>query len=359
MPTDPTLSAALDPSLPAGDSGLGAPGVESSRPPQVRDAGGRFQTPGVASGDPPGGAQAADQMAAVPGQTDPPAVDGGTEAQAAPAPKFPPALMDIASQYLTPDEIERVPSTDMLMDVVQARIGRLSARSSAARPEGQSKPKPPAQPETAPALEIEDFALPDDEEDPQAPMTAVSKYLNDFKGTLLARINEQQGKITELERKLGQSAQQSQQVAAQQTAAGWDEVAKSVPGMVEQLGLFSAALAAPNSPNGRVWAEVAPLVKARMDAQGGSTGYADKQRALVEAWAMYRSLRQNQAQPGGSNGQAAYGGDGRPGVAVRGEPRFAAAPPGKKDMTLEEDHEFRLGQIRAARAQRGGANPFA
>jgi hypothetical protein len=295
-------------------------------------------------------------MAAVPDQTDPGAGDGGTGASAAPAPKFPPALMDIASQYLTADEIERVPSTDMLMDIVQGRIGRLSTRS---RSEGQSKPKPPVQSETAPALEIEDFALPDDEEDPQAPMTAVSRYLNDFKGTLLARINEQQGKITELERKLGQSAQQSQQVAAHQVAADWDEVAKSVPGMVEQLGLFSAALAAPNSPNGRVWAEVAPLVKARMDAQGGSTGYADRQRALVEAWAMYRSLHQNQAQPGGPNGQATYGGDGRPGVAVRGEPRFATAPPEKKDMTLDEDHAFRLGQIKAARAQRGGASPFA
>ena len=138
--------------------------------------------------------------------------------------------MDIASQYLTADEIERVPSTDMLMDIVQGRIGRLSTRS---RSEGESKPNPPAQPETAPALEIEDFALPDDEEDPQAPVTAVSKYLNDFKGALLAKVNEQQGKITELERKLGQSAQQSKQVAAHQVAVNWDEVAKSVPGMVK------------------------------------------------------------------------------------------------------------------------------
>jgi hypothetical protein len=263
--------------------------------------------------------------------------------------------MDIASQYLTPDEIESIPSTDMLMDVTQARIERLSARS---RPEGQTEPKAPAQPEAAPALEIADFAVPDDEgEDPQAPMTAASKYLNELKGALLARINEQQGKITELEKKLGQSAQQSQKVAAHQQAVDWDEVAKSVPGMVEQLGPFSAAVAAPNSPNGRAWAEVAPLVKARMDAQGGPAGYADRQRALAEAWAMYRSLHQNQAQPAGPNGQAAY--DGRPGVAVRGEPRFAAAPPGPKDMTLAEDHAYRLGQLQAARARRGGANPFA
>lgn len=343
MPTDPTLTA-IDPGLPSGDPGV--PTVEPSPPSQSRDADtGRFQSPVTVPQTPanqPGNAD-------LPVQNPDADTNADELASASPSqPKFPPALMDIASQYLTADEIERVPSTDMLMDIVQGRIGRLSARSSG---EGQSKPKPPAQPETAPALAIEDFALPDDGEDPQAPMTAVSKYLNDFKGTLLARINEQQGKITELERKLGQSAQQSQKVAAHQVAAGWDEAAKSVPGMVEQLGLFSAALAAPNSPNGRVWAEVAPLVKARMDAQGGSTGYADRQRALVEAWAMYRSLQQNQAQPGGPNG--------RPGVAVRGEPRFAAAPPGKKDMTLEEDHEFRLGQIRAARAQRGGASPFA
>lgn len=348
MPPDPT-STAIDPNLPPGDST-----VDPSRPPQLRDADtGRFQSPATVQQTP------VNQLGNADLPVQPPDADTNADELASAAqlqPKFPPALMDIAKQYLTPDEIERVPSTDMLVDIVQGRIGRLSARSPG---EERPKPKPPAQPEAAPALEIEDFSLPDDEEDPQAPMTAVSKYLNDFKGALLARINEQQGKITELERKLGQSARQSQQVAAQQTAAGWDEVAKSVPGMVEQIGLFSAAVVAPNSPRGRIWAEVAPLVKARMDAQGGSTGYADRQRALIDAWAMYQSLPQNQAQQGGPNGQAAYGGDGRPGVAVRGEPRFAAAPPGKKDMTLDEDHEYRLAQIRAARAQRGGASPFA
>jgi hypothetical protein len=201
-------------------------------------------------------------------------------------------------------------------------------------------------------LAIEDFALDLDGEageEVAKPVRELVSHVNKVKSALVEEIHKLRRQNAELTAGVMQSASAAQRAAVQQQTTFWDDVASSVPGLVEAVGRPSQALTSQDGPQGRAWSDLAPLISARAQSQSVPEHLIDFARATREAWAAYQVIDKN------GKGLDTRG---APGVAARPAPRRSAAPALKPNMTTEEDYNARLGALENAFAQAGG-NPFA
>lgn len=265
-------------------------------------------------------------------------------------PKFAPALIQAASQFLTEEEISSIPSAELLIEVMHGRANALrsqSARTTDQGGNGQVVPESIPSPEPE---KLDDFVLNLPEDDLSPEVTQQLKGLVEHFNMLKGSMNELHAQNAELKQGVRQSAEASKHVAQQQHAGFWDNLAAQVPGMVEAIGKPSTALTNDVTPQAKQWRDLAPLIAARVQAQGVPGDYTDFPKAINEAWAMYRSL----------NGNETTNSTGRPGVAVRGSQRLSSAPAPrpKEDMGVREEYEYRLSRMEALWHANNGRNPF-
>jgi hypothetical protein len=253
-------------------------------------------------------------------------------------PRFAPALMNVATQFLTEDEIASIPSATMLLDVVRGRAAQIPQQP-------QTAPQAPAgQPEPATGIEDFNLQLPEGEDELSPEIAEQLKGLTGYVNKLKAGMEELRTQNAEL-------TQGVQQSAKTQSANFWDDVAASVPGMIDAIGKPSAALVNNGTAQANQWSQLAPLIAARAQAQNVPQGMMDFNRAAKEAWSMYQTLNAN-TNPTGPNG--------RPGEAIRGAPRMSVSPrtAPKANMSVAEDYDYRLAKLEQAFAANGGQNPF-
>lgn len=275
------------------------------------------------------------------------------EAQPDPLAKFSPQLVDFArAAYLTDDQIAKFDDPSMLYDVVRGRAASMqpvqAPASTAAGPEAPQGAQPPT---VASDLVIEDLELEldaDFSEELAKPVKGLVDYVNKLKTNLVTEVHNLRKQNAELTAGVTQSASAAQRAVVQQQTTQWDQRASSVPGLVDAVGRPSQALGNPDSPQGQAWAELAPLIAARAQAQNVPEHLVDFGRATREAFAAYRAIGGNGKVPGPGSA---------PGMAVRPAARRSAAPAMKANMTIEEDHAARLANLENAFNQAGG-NPF-
>lgn len=271
------------------------------------------------------------------------------EQEPGPLDRFSPQLLDLARQaYLTDEQIGTFNDPSMLFEVVRARTTAMAAAPSAtAAVIGQPQPPPPVD-----ELAIDDFLLEIDEEggeDVGKPVKSLAAYVNKLKTDLVGEVQKLRKQNAELNASVTQSASAAQRSAVQQQATFWDQIATSVPGLVEAVGQPSSALSNLDSPQGREWSNLARLITAQAQSQGVPEHLIDFSRATREAWSAYRAI--------GTNGKNS---DPRsaPGMAARPALRRSAAPAQKENMTPQEDQAMRLSALENAFSAAGG-NPFA
>jgi len=254
------------------------------------------------------------------------------------APRFAPALMNVATQFLTEDEINSMPSANMLLDVVRGRM------ASIPQPPSQGVMQQSTAPPPSPGIEDFNLQLPEGDDELSPEIIEQLKGLTGYVNKLKASMEELRYQNAELSRGVQQSAHT-------QNANFWDEVAASVPGIVDAIGKPSVALVNRGTPQAKQWAELSPLIAARAQAQNVPQGMMDFGRAVKEAWSMYQALNGN-TTPTGTNG--------RPGEAIRSAPRMSVSPrtAPKANMSVAEDYEYRLARVEQAFAANGGRNPF-
>lgn len=282
-----------------------------------------------------------------------PATPSTTPPAAAPAqPKFSQNLIDLAkSVYYTDDQIAKFDDPSMLFDAVRGRAATMP------QPQPQYPPStPPSAQPVVPTFEPIKLDFGDDELAPEVVkhLRGLEAYTNT---TAKKAFDENQQLRQEMAKLYGmaqQSAVSNQQVADQQRAGFWDQVAAAVPGMVEAIGKPSQAMSRLGTPQADEWTEVAPFIAARAQAQRVPEQYIDYVKASQEAWTAYRAMKNNgYGSPHGSAPPA-----GLPGVAVRSSPRQSTAPTPSRSMTPQEDYAYRMAAMENAFQATGGQNPF-
>lgn len=256
------------------------------------------------------------------------------------APRFAPALMNVATQYLTEDEISSIPTATMLLDVVRGRVAQIPQQPGMSPQQETPAPKP------EPAAGLEDFnlKLPEGDDELSPEISEQLKGLTGYVNKLKASMEDLRVQNAELSRGVQQSAYT-------QNANFWDEVALSVPGMIDAIGKPSTALVNNGTSQATHWAKIAPLIAAQAQSQNVPQGMMDFKKAANEAWTMYQTLNKD-VKPTGTNG--------RPGEAIHGAPRMSVSPQTapQQNMSVKQDYEYRLGKLEQAWAANGGRNPF-
>lgn len=264
------------------------------------------------------------------------------DAAAEDAPRFAPAVMNVATQYMTQEEIDSTPNAAMVLDIVR---GRMAAVSQQATP--QEQPAPPPQDKPPSPTELDEFVLNLSEEEQEGLSPELAQSLKGLTGY----VNKLKGSLDKLHAQNMELSRGVQQSAQTQNAGFWDEIAASVPGMIDAIGKPSTALINNGTAQAGRWRELAPLIVARAQAQNVPQGMMDFSKAASEAWSMYQTLNGNTNTTGAN---------GRPGTAVRGAPRLSVSPrtAPKDNMSAAEDHEYRLAKLEQIFAANGGRNPF-
>jgi hypothetical protein len=288
-----------------------------------------------------------------------PVQQGVTGQAAAPslAVKFSQPLLDAArSVMLTDDQISSFNDPSLLFDVVRGRAASMQRQPATVQPvQPQYQPVVPA-----PAVEqpLPDFnlTLPEGELDPALVKTLkdLTAYANALKATVAKKLETIEGKNKTIEQTLQATAQSAAVAQQSEQARFWDEVASSIPGMVQAIGRPSVVSRSPQSAQGTAWAEVAPLIIARGQAQNVPPDFIDYQRAAAEAWDLYQHLGRNRNGAAG-NGQ---NGPNLPGQTIRGTSRQGTAAPSNRELSPQEDYNQRLAAFTEAWIAHNNQNPL-
>lgn len=301
-----------------------------------------------------------------------------------PPPKFSPQMMDQArAVQLTDEQIDSFDDPGLLWDVIQGRQAQITpppaapqtpqapvsqataGRATAGQVTGYNNLEPEAQPAVAsspvaslaePILEDFTLELDDDEVAPELakPVKALAEHVNKLKASLVKQVNELRAQNAELQLGVRDSAARAQVATTQQQAGMWDQIAESIPGMVDAIGKPSIAMAQAGSNNANAWSELAPFITARAQSQRVPEHLIDYPRAAREGWTAYQAVN------GNKNGQSSGNPNGLPGVAVRSASRTTTVTPpaSGEPLSVAEDHERRLASMENIIQQNGGVNPF-
>ena len=322
------------------------PPVEQTAAQRQRDAQGRFA------------GQAVSSDAAAPVVT--PA--------SAPQPKFAQNLMELArSVYYTDDQIAKFDDPALLFDAIRGRAATMQREAPpAAQPvprgygadQNQNMYAPsssvaaPPLPVAASPFEPLKLELSDDEVAPELAkhLRAMEAYTNKSIQKLDQENQALRQQLAQTQGAVQQSAVSAQQISVQQQSVFWDQIAATVPGMVEEMGKPSLAMMQPGSPQAKAWAEAAPHIAIRAQAQQMPEQYIDYPRAAREGYVMYQALKHSKNNGSGQPRDS----DGLPGVALHSAPRQSTAPVSKQNMTPHEDYDARMAAMQAAFQQAGG-----
>lgn len=326
--------------------------AEQAAAGRVRDAQGRFAPKGGAAPTAePAPAEAAAETHVEPSKIQTPVISE-------------PWMLAAKDLYFTDAEIQAFPNEQALQDAV---IGRQVRNARRMQPAAQPAPQTAAQPvvsrETGPAAAVqaalEDLKLtiPDGElsEEMTGPLRTVEQYVNRLKATVVAENTELRTKVAQLEGVVQQSAESARSVQIENVAREWDQLAESVPGMVEAMGRLSYARANPESPEGMRWQMIQPVVRTITERYAQVLGPERIDLAVMRKIAQEAFVQAGFGPLPSRNGKPAARPVG-PGSVVASAPRASVLP--EAGAVGDDEYDRALTAV-AQSWQRGGRNPFA
>lgn len=352
---------AIDPSiLDAGATGEAhsepmAEQAEAEKPQdeQPRDSGGRFSS----DKEPAPSEKPADEQ---------------PEVAAAPAHLNSVLVAEATASGYTSEQINGVPTNEMLADLVAGARARNSYSQPPQQPQAAQQPpqyqppqpmqqqqvqqqypeqQPTMQPQPMQAQPPQQYQAPqqqpaqtlelklDDNEVPSefsGPLKQVQQFVNDLKGSVITENQQLRQALADVQRGVQQSAELAGQAGQQQAAQAGDAIADSVPGLVEAIGKPSQAEFGNNNVARAKWTAIAEVFRPELSKHAERFGY---QSVAEVPQTVVRELLKDAATQlgylGGTNGRANNGQTNR---APQGN-RFQNQQPGRVPASNPEDVE--------------------